>query len=190
MKVKNGSNVNVHYKGTLNDGSEFDNSRTRGQTLDFEVGSGRMIPGFDNALIGMSKGQTKKIKLEPESAYGYRMEDAVRPVPRSAFGEDFEFQINELIQGNGPNGPFIAKIEEVFDDRVILDFNHPLAGKELNFEIELVSVDAAAAAKDTVLSSWRKSMKKAELLEVATNRGITFDSKVTKAKIIEALETT
>jgi len=184
MKVKNGSNVNVHYRGTLNDGSEFDNSRLRGQTLDFEVGSGRMIPGFDDALVGMSKGQTKKIKIPPENAYGYRKEDAVRPVPRTAFGDDFEFQINELIQGNGPNGPFIAKIEEVFDDRVILDFNHPLAGKELNFEIELVSFE------DVILSSWRKSMKKAELLEVATSRGITFDSKVTKAKIIEALEAT
>ena len=141
MKVTNGHNVSVHYVGTLTDGTEFDNSRTRGQAVSFEIGSGRMISGFNDAVVGMTVGETKKVTLAPEQAYGTRNENALQNVPRDAFSEDFNFEIGGMIQGNGPRGPFLAKIHEVGDQEIILDMNHPLAGQELNFEIELVSVE-------------------------------------------------
>jgi peptidylprolyl isomerase len=145
MKVENGKNVSVHYRGTLSDGSEFDNSKTRGETLSFQVGSGMMIPGFDTALLGMSAGETKNVTLSAGDAYGDRVVDAVQTVPKSAFGEGFEFLVGEVIQGNGPRGPFMAKIQEEREEDVLLDFNHPLAGEELSFEIELVSVSDKAS---------------------------------------------
>lgn len=141
MKVTNGHNVSVHYVGTLTDGTEFDNSRNRGAAVSFEIGSGRMISGFNDAVVGMTVGETKKVTLAPEQAYGTRNESALQNVPRDAFSEDFNFEIGGMIQGNGPRGPFLAKIHEVGDQEIILDMNHPLAGQELSFEIELVSVE-------------------------------------------------
>ncbi|MGA0245401.1 MAG: FKBP-type peptidyl-prolyl cis-trans isomerase [Schleiferiaceae bacterium] len=141
MKAINGHNVSVHYVGTLTDGTEFDNSRTRGQAVSFEIGSGRMISGFNDAVVGMTVGETKKVTLAPEQAYGARNENALQNVPRDAFSEDFNFEVGGMIQGNGPRGPFLAKIHEVGEQEIILDMNHPLAGQELNFEIELVSVE-------------------------------------------------
>ena len=139
-KAMKGRTVNVHYVGTFDDGTEFDNSRTRGQTLNFTVGSGQMISGFNDAVVGMTQGETKKITLAPEQAYGLHNPEATSVVPKEAFGADFPFEIGGMVQGNGPQGPFLAKIESVTDTEVTLDLNHPLAGKELNFEIELVSV--------------------------------------------------
>ena len=141
MKVANGHTVSVHYKGTFPDGTEFDNSHIRGEALSFEVGSGRMIRGFNDAVVGMAKGETKTVTLKPETAYGMPEKDAFQNVPKTAFDEGFTFELGGMIKGNGPQGPFLAKIHEVKEDEVILDFNHPLAGKELNFEIEIVSVE-------------------------------------------------
>lgn len=183
MKVQNGHNVHVHYRGTLDDGTEFDNSKVRGSTLSFQVGSGKMIRGFDNALLGMTVGDSKKVALTPNDAYGSRNPDAFQTIPKIAFGEDFVFKLGETVQGNGPRGPFLAKIHEVRDSDVVLDFNHPLAGENLTFEIELVSIDGAAAA-----ATWNKSMKKAELLEIAKQNGLKVNTKTTKAQLISALE--
>jgi len=139
MKVATGDSVKVHYRGTLPDGTEFDNSHARGEPLEFTIGSGQMIVGFNDAIIGMEEGETKSFSLTPELAYGHRIEEAVQAVPRAAFGEDFQFEIGGMVQGNGPQGPFIAKIQELSDDTVTLDLNHPLAGENLNFEVEVVS---------------------------------------------------
>jgi len=137
-----GNNVEVHYVGTFEDGTEFDNSHTRGATLDFEVGAGRMIKGFDQAVVGMTEGQTKTVSLTPDNAYGERVQEAIQTVPMAAFGPDFKFELGETIQGNGPQGPFLAKIEaiEEAEQQVVLDMNHPLAGKTLNFEIQMVKI--------------------------------------------------
>jgi peptidylprolyl isomerase len=143
MQAKNGSMVNVHYKGTLKDGTEFDNSHKRGQTLSFQIGSGRMIRGFNDAVVGMDIGQTKNITLSPLEAYGERIEEAQQVVPRGAFRDVDNMEVGGMVQGNGPNGPFLAKIKDLQEESVTLDLNHPLAGEELNFEIELVSVDEA-----------------------------------------------
>ena len=140
--VTTGNNVAVHYVGTFEDGTEFDNSHTRGSTLEFEVGSGRMIKGFDDAVVGMTEGETKTISLPPDTAYGHRLEEAIQTVPMAAFGPGFKFELGEMIQGNGPQGPFIAKIHAVEEEQqeVQLDMNHPLAGKSLNFEIQMVKI--------------------------------------------------
>ena len=186
MKVKNGHNIHVHYRGTLSDGTEFDNSRTRGQTLKFEVGSRQLIRGFNDAVVGMKAGETKSVTLTPEQAYGPRNPQAKQSVPKKAFGPDFEFILGGTIQGNGPAGPFIAKIEEVQDTEVVLDMNHPLAGQDLNFEIEIVSIEASQA--HTPLANWSVSMKKAELFEVAKEQGLKVNTRTTKAQLVAALE--
>jgi peptidylprolyl isomerase len=186
MKVTNGHNVSVHYKGTLSDGTEFDNSRTRGSTINFEVGSGRMIRGFNDAVVGMTAGETKSVTLTPETAYGPRNEEAFQKVPREAFGPDFEFIVGGTIQGNGPAGPFLAKIFELQDDHVVLDMNHPLAGQHLNFEIEVVSVDGEGVSVNS--GTWTPKMKKAELLEFARARGLDVNTRTTKKQLIAALQ--
>lgn len=141
MKVKNGDSVKVHYIGTLNDGNEFDNSYKRGSTLDFQVGGGQMIKGFDNALVEMELGQKKSISIKPEEAYGPRREEAITAVSKENFPPDFVAKEGEMVQGRTENGqPINALIIEVQENDVILDMNHPLAGEELNFEIELVEI--------------------------------------------------
>jgi len=183
MKVQNGNSVSVHYRGTLSDGTEFDNSKVRGQALNFQVGSGQMIPGFDRALVGMSVGETRNVHIASTEAYGPRIPDAIQTVPKTAFPEDFEYLVGEVIQGNGPQGPFLAKIQEERENEVLLDFNHPLAGEDLDFEIELVSLDGGTG------STWNAKMKKSELLEFAKTAGLSVNTKSTKAQIIEALQT-
>ena len=141
MKVKNGDSVKVHYIGTLNDGNEFDNSYKRGATLDFQVGGGQMIKGFDNALVEMEVGQKKNINIKSEDAYGPRREEAIMSVSKENFPPDFRTKEGEMIQGQTETGqPITAIVVEVQENDVILDMNHPLAGEELNFEIELVEI--------------------------------------------------
>ena len=140
-KVKSGQTVELHYVGTLDDGTEFDNSRKREKTISVEVGSGQLIAGFDSALVGMKTGQTKKIRLTPEEAYGAADEELVQSVPQASFPQDYEFEVGAVVQGQAENGqPVLAKIDSINDDSIVLDFNHPLAGKALNFEIELLGV--------------------------------------------------
>jgi len=142
MKVTTGHNVSVHYKGTLSDGTEFDNSRNRGEPMSFQVGSGQLLAGFNDAVVGMTIGETKTVTLVSNEAYGDPRPEAIQTIPRNAFAPDFEFEIGGTVQGNGPAGPFIAKIQAVEEESVTLDLNHPLAGQDLTFEVELVSVDS------------------------------------------------
>ena len=139
--INTGQVVSVHYVGTFDDGTEFDSSRNRGEPLTFQLGAGQVIPGFDNAVASMSVGDTQDIRLEPAEAYGEVNEAAFQDVPRTMFPEDFEFRIDEIVQGQQQNGqPFRARIVSVGDETVNLDFNHPMAGKALNFNLELVSI--------------------------------------------------
>ena len=139
--VENGQAVSVHYVGTLDDGTEFDSSHSRGEPLVFEVGSGQMIPGFDSALPGMAVGEEKTISLAPTEAYGDVVAEAFQTAPLTAFPENFEFKVGETVYGQSEAGQkFTAKIHEVNDEGAILDFNHPLAGKNLTFEIEVISI--------------------------------------------------
>ena len=139
--VKTGDTVNVHYRGTLDDGSEFDSSRSRGEPLSFQVGGGQVIAGFDAALEGMAVGETKNVTLAPDQAYGPRINEAVQVVPKTAFPPGFPFEVGQQVQGQGNDGkPLAATVTAEDMHTVTLDMNHPLAGQNLNFEIELVSV--------------------------------------------------
>ena len=140
MKVETGHSVKVHYKGTFDDGTEFDNSKFRGQTLDFTVGSAQMLKGFNDAVVGMEVGETKSVTLTAAAAYGPIDPHAFQDCPKDKF-ENMDIEIGGMIRGNSPEGPFMAKIHEIQEDNVVLDFNHPLAGKDLNFEIELVKIE-------------------------------------------------
>ena len=140
-KAIKGRTVNVHYVGTLDDGTEFDNSRIRGETISFEVGAGQMISGFDAATEGMTIGQTKNVKLSPGEAYGDVNPAAFQVVPNNAFPNDFVPEPGAMVHGQTPEGQnFSARVHQLQENTVTLDFNHPMAGKTLNFEIELVSV--------------------------------------------------
>ena len=142
MKVENGHKVSVHYKGTLSDGTEFDNSYSRNQTLDFEIGSDAVISGFSTAVVGMSAGETKSVLLGVDDAYGQIIPEAVVHVPKSHFPKDFNFTIGNMVQGQNPDGSMaMARVAAQDGFTVTLDCNHPLAGQDLNFEIELVSIN-------------------------------------------------
>ena len=138
--VKNGQTVSVHYVGTLNDGTEFDNSRTRGEAISFQTGGGNVIPGFNNAVIGMQVGETKTVSIDPASAYGEQNPEAVQVIPRSSFPEDMELQPGMQVQGSGPEGEFPAMVDSITDEGVTVNMNHPLAGQTLTFDIELVNI--------------------------------------------------
>jgi FKBP-type peptidyl-prolyl cis-trans isomerase 2 len=142
MKVEKGNNVKVHYTGTFEDGQQFDSSRGRNETLNFTVGTGQMIAGFDNAVLGMEVGEVKDVTLSPSEAYGERSENAVMPVSRQNFPEDFVVEVGAMVQGSTAEGmPVQAMIVGEDEENIILDMNHPLAGKSLNFNIELVEIE-------------------------------------------------
>ena len=138
--VQSGQTVSVHYVGTFDDGTQFDSSYDRGAPLEVEVGVGRVIPGFDQALLGMSVGEMKSISIESADAYGPVQEEAFQTVPRSAFPPGMELQEGIQVQGQGPAGPVVATVVAANESEVQLNMNHPLAGKNLNFKIELVNV--------------------------------------------------
>ena len=140
MSVEVGQTVSVHYVGTLEDGTEFDSSHSRGEPLEVQVGTGQVIPGFDNALVGMAVGEQKSVSLSPDEAYGPATEEAMQTVPVSAFPPGFPLEEGIQVQGEGPQGPLIATVQSFDEESVVLDLNHPLAGKTLNFDIQVVSI--------------------------------------------------
>ena len=134
-------NVSVHYRGTLDDGSEFDSSYGRGQTLDFISGAGMMIPGFDKAVVDMEVGQKVNIHLEPNEAYGEYDESRVLNLEISELPGSENLTVGQHVYlQNTMGGAFPVVVKEKTDSNIVLDANHELAGKALNFEIELVSV--------------------------------------------------
>ena len=140
--VEAGNSIKVHYVGKLDDGTQFDSSRERGETLDFTVNSGLMIQGFNDAVLGMTVGETKSFTVGPDNGYGNRMDEAVTTVSKSQFESGFEFTVGATVYGQGPDGkPVLAKILENRDEEVLMDFNHPLAGENLNFEVEVLEIE-------------------------------------------------
>lgn len=138
MTVKKGSKVKVDYVGSFDDGTVFDKSEGR-EPLEFEAGSGRVIKGFDDAVIGMKKGEEKKIKIESKDAYGDVNPELVKKIPKSALPKEPEPKVGMMLAIGTPDGQQIpAKITEVSAEDITVDLNHPLAGKTLNFLIKLV----------------------------------------------------
>lgn len=140
MAPKSGDTVRVHYRGTLDDGSEFDSSAGR-DPIEFVVGSGQVIPGFEQAVGTMDVGQKSTVTIPAAEAYGERNDEAVQQIPLSAFGDDMP-EPGWVIQLSAPDGSrMAATVVAIEGDQVTLDFNHPLAGQDLTFELELVEVD-------------------------------------------------
>lgn len=140
-QAKAGDTVEIHYTGRLEDGTVFDSSRGRGDPLSFEVGSGAVIPGFDNAVDGMSVGEQKTVEIEAENAYGDRRPDLQVDVPREQFPATAEPEEGMQVSVQVAEGQTaVARIVEVEEEKIKLDLNHPLAGEKLIFDIELVGI--------------------------------------------------
>jgi peptidylprolyl isomerase len=142
-QVKQGDTVSIHYTGTLNDGTTFDSSEGR-DPLAFQVGSGQIIPGLDVALPGMAVGDKKVVNVPCDEAYG-QMNPAMRQeIPRAEIPADIPTEVGTRLQMQAQNGQTIpVVIVDANDATITLDANHPLAGQDLTFAIELVSIDAA-----------------------------------------------
>lgn len=140
QQVKHGDTIQVHYHGKLNDGTTFDSSEGR-NPLEFEVGSGMVIPGFDAGVTGMAIGEKKTIVIPAEEAYGPRMDDMIMEFPKAQFPPDMVPEVGmQLNMSNGSGQQFPVRIVEVKAEVVVLDANHPLAGETLNFDLELVAI--------------------------------------------------
>lgn len=139
-QAKSGDTVKIHYTGTLDDGSQFDSSAGR-DPLEFTVGGGQVIPGFDEAVEGMTVGDKKTVNIQPENAYGPRQEQMIQEVPKSALPPDLTPEVGMGLQAQGPDGKAMQlTVTEVAEESITVDGNHPLAGKALNFDIELVQI--------------------------------------------------
>ena len=139
-QVKNGDTVKVHYHGRLSDGTTFDSSEGR-TPLEFEVGSGNVIKGFDEGVLGMERGEKKTIHIPAEDAYGPSIPENVIEFPRTQFPADMNPEVGmqlNLRSQDGQNIPVV--IAEVKDEVVVLDANHPLAGRDLIFDVEVVDI--------------------------------------------------
>ncbi|MBI4147149.1 peptidylprolyl isomerase [Candidatus Woesearchaeota archaeon] len=141
--ITKGDKVKVDYTGTFDDGTVFDASEKHGQPLEFKVGSGQVIKGFDDAVVGMKKGQEKKIVIPPAEAYGEFKAELHKKVPRKQLPQDQEPKVGMILAIGLPNGQqFPARIITVTTEDVTIDLNHPLAGKTLHFKIKVAEVSA------------------------------------------------
>jgi FKBP-type peptidyl-prolyl cis-trans isomerase 2 len=144
QQAKKGDTVKVHYHGKLTTGETFDTSSGR-EPLEFDVGSGSVIKGFDEGVAGMGVGEKKTINIPVEEAYGPRSEDMLIEFPKDRFPKDMEIEQGaQLMMSNGSGQNIPVIIREIKDDSVILDANHPLAGEDLVFDIELVEIVGAS----------------------------------------------
>jgi FKBP-type peptidyl-prolyl cis-trans isomerase 2 len=143
VQAKEGDTVRVHYTGKLKDGTVFDTSGDRAP-LEFTIGGGQVIPGFEQAVVGMEPGETKTATIPPEEAYGPHREDMVLTVDRDLFPEEINPEPGQHLQVQQPYGrAAIVVVSEVSESTVTLDANHPLAGQPLTFDIQLVDLVSA-----------------------------------------------
>ena len=136
--VKNGDFVQVHYTGALENGDVFDSSEGRGP-LEFQTGGGMVIPGFNDAVMGMAVDEEKKVVLPPDQAYGERRDDMEREFETSMLGGQ-KVEVGQMLQFSSPRGPMPAQVLEVGEDKFKVDFNHPLAGKTLVFTLKVAGI--------------------------------------------------
>jgi peptidylprolyl isomerase len=139
-EAKMNNRVKVHYKGSLQDGTVFDSSEGR-EPLEFVIGQGTVIPGFEKGVMGMCEGDTKVISIQSEDGYGAYRDDLIGVVDRSRIPDDIDLKIGMILQVRSPEGGVTNVIvSKITDTDVTLDMNHPLAGKELLFEVRLLEV--------------------------------------------------
>ena len=141
MTIKTGDKVKIEYTGTLDDGTVFDSSADHGSPLEFEVGGGQVIKGFDDAVLGMKENEEKQFSILPADAYGEHDPTLVQKVPREVFPQDAELVPGLLFEAGLPTGEKVpATITEVQGEIISVDLNHPLAGKRLNFKIKVSAI--------------------------------------------------
>jgi len=140
QQAQSGDKVKVHYHGTLKSGEIFDSSQGR-EPLEFTVGSGQVIKGFDEGVKGMQVGDKKKVEIPVQDAYGEKSNEMIFEFPKSQFPADMNPEVGaQLMMSDGSGQSFPVTITEVKEDSVLLDANHPLAGQDLIFDIELVEI--------------------------------------------------
>ena len=138
--IEAGKTVKVHYKGTLDDGSVFDSSEGR-DPIEFEMGSGALIPGFESAVAEMEIDETRSVTIPSAEAYGDVNEDMVGEIPRTNLPEDIEPEVGMVLSMQSPDGEMPVRVVAVDEENLTLDANHPLAGQNLTFELTLIEVD-------------------------------------------------
>lgn len=140
VQAKQGDSVRVHYAGRLDDNSEFDSSRG-GEPLEFTLGAGEVIPGFENAVLGLSAGQSRSVSIPCEEAYGPFQEELVAQVERKGMPADLELGVGSMLEVSNEDGTsFAVRVSAMDETTVTIDANHPLAGQTLNFDIELLEI--------------------------------------------------
>jgi len=138
--VKDGDTVKVHYTGKLENDVVFDTSNER-EPLQFTIGEGRVIPGFEEAVVGMEPGESKTANIPADQAYGPYHEEMVRALDRNQLPPDIELEVGQHLESRSEEGQsFIVTVIDISGSTVTLDANHPLAGKDLNFDIELLEI--------------------------------------------------
>ena len=139
-QAKEGDKVKVHYKGSFKDGKVFDSSEGK-DPLEFTIGKKMVVRGFENAIVGMAAGEKKKISIQPKEAYGEFREDLVATIDRSEIPDDINPEVGMMLQVSPkPGRPTAVAVTELNEKTLTLDGNHPLAGKELTFDLNLVSI--------------------------------------------------
>ena len=139
-EANQGDTVKVHYTGKLVDGLVFDSSANR-EPLEFIIGEGQIIPGFEEAVVGLGAGDSTTVTVPPEKGYGPYRDDLVMSVERAQLPEDMDPQVGQRLQSEQEDGQTVVfTVTETAEESITLDANHPLAGKDLVFEIELVEV--------------------------------------------------
>ena len=144
MAIEKGKKVKIEYEGSLDSGQVFDSSEKHGKPLEFTIGEGKVIPGFENAVMGMEKGQEKTIKIESKDAYGEKKPELMKKIPKEQLPEDVreKVQAGMVLGMQTPQGQNIpVNVVDVSESEITLDMNHPLAGQNLNFKIKVVDVE-------------------------------------------------
>ncbi len=140
-QVKEGDTVKVHYTGKLDDGTVFDSSKGQ-EPLEFTMGKGQLIPGFEQAVEGMEPGESKTVTIPANEAYGPHHDEMVIEVARDQFPADQEPEVGQQYRVHQADGtPFVVTVTDVTPDTITLDANHPLAGQDLTFDIQLVDIN-------------------------------------------------
>jgi len=140
-QVQQGDTVKVHYTGKLVDGTVFDSSVTRGEPMEFTVGEGQLLADFETGVVGMAPGENKTVGIAHDKAYGPRRDEMVLTLPRHQIPGELDVAVGQQLQLTLENGqPIVVNVTEISDSDVTLDANHPLAGQDLTFDLELMEI--------------------------------------------------
>ena len=179
--VETGADVKLHYIVTIDEGIEYENTH-HASPLNISIGKGQILKNIEDALLGMSVGETKKVDLTPQQAFGERREEALSNFPRSIFPNNGNsLRLNETIVGRrSPEGPpILATVRSFNDEEVVLDMNHPLAGKNVSYELEIIQI----GEEKITFSDYTVK----ELRSFAKEKGIKGFSTMKKAELVESL---